>query len=167
MKNIVGSAVSGHPAHFSRSAADKTDLAQFDVSVSRPSSARRLANFRTLVAEFAVRRMGYIAVAELLSCSTSAARNYIQELVDRGVVAKHPIDRKLYCGHSDPLIADEFLAALTRLEQSGPASVPTRRVHSLWDDAIVSRAGVHQPARRDPLVAALFGAAELPAGERS
>lgn len=167
MKNNFTTAFHSNPRHFARPAGDRSTLAQLDAPGSSPSSVRRLANFRVLVAEFAVRQMGCAAVAEVLHCSSSAARNYLHELLDGGIVTRHPIDRTVYCQNSDPLVAHEFLAALARLGQGKRTALPTRRVHSLWNDAIVCCSSADQPARRDPLVAALFGAAGPPAQERS
>lgn len=60
----------------------------------RRSSYRRQANLRTLVAEFALRDIGSAGVALLLDCSISAARNYIIELVDAGVLVSHPVRQR-------------------------------------------------------------------------
>lgn len=122
----------------------------------RRSSYRRHANFRKLVAELALRDIGCAGVTLLLDCSISAARNYIAELVDAGVLASHPvrqqagcIDRTLYCRTADPLVVRAFLAALASPQDAGHR----------WPVAHVSPGADDLPARRDPLVAALFGAA--------
>ena len=143
----------------------------------RPSSARRLANLRALVAEFAGRAIGCAGVALFLDCSLSAARNYVAELLDAGVIASHPerqaagcVDRTLYRQAADPLKVDQFLGALTRTHgadgmaaRRGAAepgsSADPERIHRLWRDADFSFGAGRSPARRDPLVAALFGAA--------
>ena len=142
----------------------------------RPSSARRLGNLRALVAEFAGRDVGHAGVAMLLGCSLTAARNYVAELVDAGVIASLPVrqaagcvDRTLYRGSADPLVVHAFLAALARSHAAGiPAWRGTavleappdfERIHRTWLAADFSFGAGHSPARRDPLVAALFGAA--------
>lgn len=123
----------------------------------RRSSYRRQANLRTLVAGFALRDIGSAGVALFLDCSISAARSYIAELVDAGVLASHPVrqragcvDRTLYCRTADPLVVQAFLAAL--------ASPPEAAEHR-WAASHGSSGVEDIPARRDPLVAALFGAA--------
>lgn len=145
----------------------------------RPSSARRLANLRALVAEFGGREIGCAGVALFLDCSLSAARNYVATLLDAGVIASHPdrqaagcVDRTLYRQAADPPEVHQFLGALT--ETHGAEGMPTRRgatelerspdperIHRLWRDANFSVGAGRSPARRDPLVAALFGAAGL------
>ena len=145
----------------------------------RPSSARRLRNLRALVAEFSGRDIGNSGVALFLGCSLSAARNYVSELLDAGVVASHPVrqkagcvDRTLYRLTADPLAVHQFLAALVishgiegtpaRRGAAGRERAPDfERVHCLWREAGFSFGANHTPARRDPLVAALFGAAGL------
>jgi hypothetical protein len=93
----------------------------------RPSSARREQRLRTLVAEFAARDMGYASVAVFLNCSSSAARNYVHALVDERIIEEAPVGRA--------------------------ASMEERRVFRLNSQSLAMAA----PARRDPLVAALFG----------
>lgn len=103
-------------------------------SLLRPSSARRLGNLRALVAEFAARDIGHAGVALFLPCSSTTARNYIAELLGAGLIIALParqaaggLDRTLYRRTADPL-------SVNVSRRAGPA-----------------------PARRDPLVAALFG----------
>jgi hypothetical protein len=139
----------------------------------RPSSARRLGHLRGLVAEFADRDIGQKGVALVLGCSQTAARNYLAELVDAGVVAAHPVrqaagcmDRRLYRITADPLAVHRYLAALARSHRRSAerddaavsAPVPDgARIYRSWLAADFSPG---RPARRDPLVAALFGAAQ-------
>ena len=145
----------------------------------RPSSARRLTNLRALVAEFAERDIGCAGVALFLDCSLSAARNYIAELLDAGVVASRPdrqaagcVDRTLYRQAVDPLAVHQFLAGLARSHGANgmatPGGVPEpetppdpERIRRVWRDADYSFGAGSSRARRDPLVAALFGAAGL------
>ncbi|WP_119810054.1 hypothetical protein [Massilia cavernae] len=114
----------------------------------RPSSVRRISNLRALVEEFGKRDLGCAAAALFLSCSFSSARNYIVELLDAGVLAAHPVrqgagclDRTLYQLTADRLARQRFLATLAESDDAGFSFGPGDR-----------------PARRDPLVAALFGA---------
>lgn len=145
----------------------------------RPSSVRRLGNLRALVSEFSGRDIGSSGVALLLGCSLSAARNYVAELLDAGVVAPSPVkqkagcvDRTLYRLNADPLAVHQFLAALARshdvdgmpalrgaVERQAPPD--PIHVHRQWRDAGLCFAANNAPARRDPLVAALFGAAGM------
>jgi hypothetical protein len=142
----------------------------------RPSSARRLCIMRALVAELAGRDIGHAGVALFLGCSLSAARNYVSELLDAGVVAAHParkdagcMDRKLYRLTVDPLAVHKYLAALARSnggrgvagwgEGEAEDTIPdVERIRRSWSVADFS---LGAPARRDPLVAALFGAPRL------
>ena len=141
----------------------------------RPSSARRLGNLRALVAEFAGRDIGHAGVALFLACSLTAARNYVAELLDAGVVAALPVrqaagcvDRTLYRRSADPLVVHAFLAALARSHATGmpawrgtavlEAPPDAERIHRTWSVADFSRGAANSTARRDPLVAALFGA---------
>lgn len=153
-----------------------TRVPEVQAPVLRPSSARRLRNLRGLVAEFAERDIGHTGVALLLGCSLSAARNYVAELLDAGVVASHPVrqaagrmDRRLYRLTVDPLAVHSYLAALARSHGDGEVAewgdaavnetIPEAvRIHRAWSAADFSPGA---PARRDPLVAALFGAPRL------
>jgi hypothetical protein len=145
----------------------------------RPASARRIGNLRALVAEFAERDIGGAGAALFLGCSLTAARNYISELLDAGVVAARPVreaagcvDRTLYHRTTDPLVVHRFLAALAK--PRGGNGMPAPRgargvearpdgshVHRVWHDAALPLAMSNAPARRDPLVTALFGAPAL------
>lgn len=145
------------------------------VPVMRPSSARRLKNLRALVAEFSARDIGCAGTALFLGCSLSAARNYICELLDAAVVASLPVrqaagcvDRTLYRLTADPLAVHEFLAGLARShgEHAMPAprgaasidmSPDPESAHRTWRTADFTLGVGEGPARRDPLVAALFG----------
>lgn len=94
---------------------------------ARPSSALRELRLRTLIEEFAARDMGYTGVSVFLNCSPSAARNYVHALVDKRLIEAAPA--------------------------SCAASSEERTVFRLHSRAQPMAA----PARRDPLVAALFG----------
>jgi hypothetical protein len=133
----------------------------------RPSSAKRLANLHTLVAEFAHRDMGRTAVAELLGCSSSASHNYIAELLDARVVfltsASRRIewkDRTLYRLTDDPIAVQEFLAGLAEPPSANLVGGSVAElVRGMGRNTNFGLAASIEPARRDPLVAALFGAA--------
>jgi hypothetical protein len=94
---------------------------------TRPSSALRERRLRALIEEFAARDMGYAGVAVFLNCSTSAARNYVHSLVDERLIEEAPAG-----------------CAASSEERT------VFRLHSLAQP-------IAAPARRDPLVAALFG----------
>lgn len=132
---------------------------------------------RALVAEFAARDIGYAGAALLLDCSLTTARNYIAELLDAGLVFSLPgrpgrpggsgVERTLYRRTADPLAVHRFLAALAGSQQAAnnaaPQTLPdAERIHRTWRAAGFSLGAGHAPARRDPLVAALFGAVWRP-----
>lgn len=136
----------------------------FDVATTplRRQSKQRLTNMRTLVAEFSVRDLGYGGVALLLDCSSSAARNYICELLDAGLITSHQIrlaagcvDRTRFRLTDDPGLVRHFLAGLGK-SQGGDGN--SRRVHRALDYSNSSSDVDDTQARRDPLVTALFGA---------
>jgi hypothetical protein len=141
--------------------------AEPDVTTKRPSSARRLANLHTLVAEFAHRDIGRNGVAELLGCSPSASRNYIAELLDARVVFLSPArpriewkDRTQYRLTDDPIAVQEFLAGLADpLGATLPSGSVADAAQRMGRNTNFGLAAGIEPARRDPLVAALFGAA--------
>ncbi|RJG14453.1 hypothetical protein D3872_17715 [Massilia cavernae] len=109
-----------------------------------------------MVEEFGERDIGCAAAAMLLNCSLTAARNYILELLDAGVVASHPVrqdagclDRTLYQLSADRPLVQRFLATLADTDRADfPFGAP------------------NPPARRDPLVTALFGAPGRRADQR-
>jgi hypothetical protein len=137
--------------------------------MGRPSSARRLGNMRALVAELAARDIGCAGVAVFLGCSSTTARSYLAELLDAGLVSVLPasqgqsrVVRTLYRRTADPLAVHRFLAALAGPQEAAEhAEAQTRpdaeRIHRKWLAADASLHAGHAPARRDPLVAALFG----------
>jgi hypothetical protein len=112
--------------------------------VSRPSSARRLGNLRALVDEFDGRDIGCAGVAVFLGCSLSAARNYISELLDAGILNVHPAKQGPGC-------ADRIVYRLA----ADPAAV--QRFRATLGDPDGAAVQCQRPCR-DPLVAALFGA---------
>jgi hypothetical protein len=138
----------------------------------RPSTARRIERLSSLVAEFAARDLGPAGVAALLKCSGSAARIYLIELIDSGVIGPSPnrqpnggIKQMVYRLNADRRLVDEFLAALANPGNTRAAAV--RREPGLGcsagypgtvPDGIDSACEVRAiTAKRDPLVTALFG----------
>lgn len=142
----------------------------------RQSSARRMANLHALIAELKVRNMGYGAVALFLACSSSAARNYMHELRDAGVIASALIrqsagciDKMAFYLNPDPALAQNYLATLDASKRGNKivtkggehqvdARANVRHFHIVRDDARIALAVGSTSAQRDPLVAALFGA---------
>jgi DNA-binding IclR family transcriptional regulator len=112
-------------------------------------------------------------VAALLKCSTGSARNYVIDLMDAGVIAPSPhyqLDggtfQLRYRLSSDAFLVNEFREALANPRQSTitRAASVKKNVHLAWSSP-PGVEGADQPhsishviARRDPLVAALFGA---------
>lgn len=105
----------------------------------RPSTALRIERLQLLAAAFARRTLRQADVAALLDCSPSGARNYLNELVEAGAIAP--------CGAS--AAERSFSKRAFVLRPDGQ-----RRVQSLLLEDCAPL--LHQ--RRDPLVAALFGA---------
>jgi hypothetical protein len=141
---------------------------QSGAAMLRPSSARRLANLHALVAEFGERDLGRSGVAALLGCSMSASRNYLAALSNARVVFLQPGvpasgygDRMLYRLTADALAVHDFLAGLAGPFGTSEANLasPPGQVRRIWRDSESFVCDRAVPARRDPLVAALFGAA--------
>jgi hypothetical protein len=132
----------------------------------RPSTMQRDQNLRTLVAEFSLRDMGYLDASLLLGCSASGARNYVDLLLDAGVLVRRRTsgvggrDRTVYRLNPDAGRVSAFLAMAAREDASDakPAAQP-RAGRPLAD--CMPAAACHDsgpmPVRRDPLVTALFG----------
>jgi hypothetical protein len=119
--------------------------------MSSTSSERKRINLRALVLELVLRDIGCPGVSELLGCSASASRYYLAELREAGLVSlqaiRHDIDssgRNVYTLSADPPAVRHFLDRLAE---------PVCATH---DSGSKEKA----PGRRDPLVAALFGAAK-------
>jgi hypothetical protein len=132
-------------------------------------SLRKVAKIRQLVSALAAGAMGPAAAAELLDISYSAARNYMETLVEAGAASHHPDRRSHVRLHPDRLVVERFLDAL--VEEGGEQRVTLRRspsrhcvnpgksyLHVLADDVRFPLVLAQPSARRDPLVAALFGA---------
>lgn len=141
------------------------------MSQMKPASLRKIENMHRLVAAFDQRDMGPNAVMDLLKISYSAARNYLSELEQAGMLSPDPVQRSLLRISPDPSVRLRYFAALT--EKTERAQVSLRRsatrhctnstgrfLHVLADDTAFSLVLHRVPAQRDPLVAALFGAAD-------
>ena len=138
----------------------------------KPSSQRRIDNFRLLIARLGDSPLDPHAVTLLLSVSHTAARNYLHELVEAGV-ARPDTDRaeKTFVrmkGERD--VIERFLDELVMAASAERISVrrSAKRhdshigkcfIHVLHDDVSFPLTMHSLPVRRDPLVAALFGSA--------
>jgi hypothetical protein len=132
-------------------------------------SLRKISKLRQLVSALAAGAMGPAAAAALLDISYSAARNYMEALVEAGAASHHP-DRGSHVRlHPDRAVVERFLDSL--VEEGGEQRVTLRRsasrhcvdpgksyLHVLADDVRFPLVLAQPSARRDPLVAALFGA---------
>jgi len=130
----------------------------------RSSTLLRVSRLDRLLAVLSVRALPQVEIACLLRCSTSAARNYVLELLDAGVVETVPHGevngrryKSLYRLHPDQGRLAAFLAALRQAAawpgrprgmDAGPARMEFGHCPLTQDDAAI---------RRDPLVSALFG----------
>jgi hypothetical protein len=140
----------------------------------RPSTLLRIARLDALVAAFSARDLGPAGIATLLRCSGSCARNYVTELVDAGMIKPMPagladrgVDKNVYRLTSNRRLVDAFLASLEACRAAAPACAPQvadqvdghygANTPGRFADR-ANRAGANMVARRDPLVAALFGA---------
>ena len=118
---------------------------------TRPSSSRLDLNLRALVAEFALREMCCVDVSLFLGCSPSSARNYINRLLDAGIVAPRRIagacgrTRVLYRARPGAGVAD--LPCMAEAPRAAPAPAPAPPDVGPPDAFTL----------RDPLVAAFFG----------
>lgn len=148
----------------------------------RPSTARRIERLRALVSELRVRDMGLVAIAAFLECSASAARNYVFELLDAGVVRSPPIkrpagcvERTVYRLNTETLLLREFDAGketckstlAARGAQEHRAAVSADLLLNIRDGSNPSFGVGRVPPRRDPLVTALFGAPSGPGSRQT
>ncbi len=131
----------------------------------RTSTSKRLQNLRILVEAFQQRDIGFLGIATLLGCSVAAARGYVHTLLTRGVIVASPVprapdsvDKRVFRGSGDEALIDQYLSTLEEntartLRKAAPGG---ERTIVLIDRRLVGSAG-YSSARRDPLVAALFG----------
>jgi hypothetical protein len=147
-----------------------------DPMAARPATIRRQRRLHALIGELSARDMDTTAVAAFLDCSATAARNYLNDLLEAMVIrarrAARTDDsgmRNGYCLNGDTALVGNFLADLdaspsrrVKLKRGRkPAmearSFGTRHVHVIADDRYLGVSATHVAVRRDPLVAALFG----------
>lgn len=112
----------------------------------RPSTQLRAVRLHQLIHALSARDLGNLDAATLLNCSASGARNYLLELLDAGVVtatsysgAGPGAEKIVYCLNADQAIVHRFLDLLCKRSACSTGAGPT--------------------TARDPLVMALFGAA--------
>lgn len=143
----------------------------------RATSKRRIARLQTIIAELKVRDLGCAGTAALVDCSQSAARLYLAELREAGVICSRTIrqaagnaDKFGHRLHSDQQLIERFLAKLGNSMQSGAvsacvsvhdvdvsASAQVRRFHLIRDDDKTSHKVSNSIPQPDPLICALFG----------
>ncbi len=141
---------------------------------ARPSTGRRLDKLQSLLDELCRRDLDVTAAASFLLCSPSTARNYLCQLRAAGVACQLPPvqadrhDGLCFRATSDRAQIGYFLEQLEtarrgdtvtiRKPPSGALRVGGVSFHILEDDVKFALRLSRTKARRDPLVAALFGA---------
>ncbi len=148
----------------------------------RRSTLRRIEKLKALLGELAVRELDVHAAACFLQCSSSSARNYMLELCG-AAIALPPMGAMGDCAadgqtyHLNALLGGEqihhFLeqlaaprlcgAARSKGIRSASVRCGGRYFHIMADDTSFALQPRITPLRRDPLVAALFGMAAIPA----
>jgi hypothetical protein len=132
-------------------------------------SLRKISRIRQLVSALEAGAMGPSAAAALLDISYSAARNYLEALVEAGAASNHPDRRTHVRLDPDRAVVESFLDSLAaegeeqritlRRSSSRHCVNPGKSyLHVLADDVRFPLVLAQTSARRDPLVAALFGA---------
>lgn len=138
----------------------------------RPSSLRRISQLNTLVTVLSVRALPQAAIANLLKCSASGARNYLLELIAAGLVdtvAHGYLDGRMYKSlyrlRQDPGRVDEPRPGLADTGECHPTPATGSQVtgagiqhsacraHGVWPLSPSGSGAVYC----DPLVTALFG----------
>jgi hypothetical protein len=128
----------------------------------------KIANIRRLVAALANGSMHPSTAATLLDVSHSAARNYLEALVQGGAALHDPCRRTHVCINPDHFAVQRYLDTLEEHRTQRRVSLcrsssrhcinPGKSfLHVLPDDVKFPLIVSSQPAARDPLVAALFG----------
>lgn len=111
----------------------------------RPSSRLRATRLLVLIEGLETRELGVVGAATLLECSPSAARTYLLELLDAGIITTSAVrgsgkpDKTVYCLGNDLHILEGFQIAL---ERAASCDDTATAAPVTW---------------RDPLVWALFG----------
>jgi hypothetical protein len=147
--------------------------------LTRPSTMLRTERLRGLIVELVARHMDIAEMSKFLACSQSAVRNYVHELTDAAVVVAPDGVRsmngrldKRYRLSMDRQSVERFLNGLSenvrdrRISTRRKAQVPmslaqARYFHICLHDSGGGGEHANAKARRDPLVAALFGAAGM------
>lgn len=149
----------------------------------RPATLQRRQRLQALVAELGARDMDVGAVAALLQCSGTTARSYLSDLLEASVIhAGRPSEcgpdcrkRNAFRLNRDPCLVQDFLAGLRAMPRcEAVLTRPNKRAksaqvfgaryfHIMADDCYLSVKASLVVIRRDPLVAALFGANTAPA----
>ncbi len=163
-------------------APERTPLSMAPIERVRSTSAtlRRIENMQKLINELVTHEMLADEIAWFLKFSPSGARKYIRDLRDAGVIelARYIEGTATYLGKAvyqitpDPLRVQAFLAAIVQPKREGAPvrkerpgvgeqsmAGPGRHFHILADDTHYAIRVNRNPVARDPLVAALFGAA--------
>lgn len=109
------------------------------LELPKSASQRRAGKLRRLLDGLARCEMDLEAVALLLDCSPSSARNYVLELVDAGLISS---------SRGGP-VRGRVASAIYRIKRPGQAD-DNRRQQDDMPAAMLN-------APRDPLVMALFG----------
>jgi hypothetical protein len=145
----------------------------------RPSTMVRTERLRALIGELSIRNMDWPEMSCFLACSQSAVRNYIRELEQAKVVfalrlLDSPDNRgsKKYRVNDDASLVERYMDGLsnaenlhltpTKVRVRGRTSLADARYfHVLLGGECLNLAGGRDQIRRDPLVAALFGATNM------
>lgn len=147
---------------------------------STSATQRRIENMQKLIGELSTHEMLADEIAWFLKFSPSGARKYIRDLREAGVIelARYIEGTATYLGKAvyqispDPDRVKAFLAAIVQPKREGAAPRKERpglreqsmagngrHFHILADDTHYAIRVNRSPVSRDPLVAALFGAA--------
>src|SRR5450830_1610990 len=160
----------------------KPGLSMASIERVRSTSAtlRRIENMQKLIGELSMHEMLADEIAWFLKFSPSGARKYIRDLREAGVIelARYVEGTATYLGKAvyqltpDPERVKAFLAAIVQPKREGAAprkerpglreqamAGTGRHFHILADDSHYAIRVNRSPVARDPLVAALFGAA--------
>lgn len=141
----------------------------------RAARKRRIARLQAIIAELKVRDLGCAGTAALVDCSQSAARLYLAELREAGVICARTIrqaagnaDKFAHRLHSDQQLIEHFLAKLADAMHGDTgcacASVydvstgaQVRHFYLIRDDDKTSHKVSNSIPQPDPLISALFG----------
>ena len=169
--------------------AERPPISMAPIERVRSTSAtqRRIENMQKLIGELSTHEMLADEIAWFLKFSPSGARKYIRDLREAGVIelARYIEGTATYLGKAvyqispDPERVKAFLAAIVQPKREGVAPrkerpglreqsmAGTGHFHILADDTHYAIRVNRSPVARDPLVAALFGAAPSANKEQS